>query len=128
MISGKIDKAELLLEYGAKLESDFLFITAAPRRTYGLLMTKFLLDRGADPNVTSQEWGTPLHLAVYAKNPNIVKLLLDAGADPTARSVGTKYLGHSPLEIAQHPLHQQTDVTRTILDFLRFQRTWKPAL
>ena len=62
MITGIIDKAELLLEYGAKLESDLLFIAAAPRMIYGELITKFLLDRGADPNVTSQEWGTPLHL------------------------------------------------------------------
>lgn len=116
-------KAELLLEYGVKLESDFLFITAAPRRTHGELMTKFLLDRDANPNVTSQEWGTPLHLAVYAKKLNIVKLLLHAGTDSTAHSVGTNYFGLTPAEIVQHPLHQQTDVTKAILDRLRAKET-----
>ncbi|KAL6230355.1 ankyrin repeat-containing domain protein [Aspergillus navahoensis] len=81
---------ELLIEHGAKLDSNLLFFAASPRVRQGELMTRFLLARGLDPNVTSTEWGTPLHCAIRAGKPNIVKLLLDAGANPMARSAGRK--------------------------------------
>ncbi|XMA17497.1 hypothetical protein WAI453_010288 [Rhynchosporium graminicola] len=67
------------------------------------------LSRGADPNAIgprgktalltlSEIWGTPLHLAVFQANADIVKMLLDAGADRTAISVGDRSPGLTPEE------------------------------
>lgn len=47
---------------------------------------KWLLDHGADPNAKWAHWDaevTPLHLAVLADHPEIVRVLLNAGADAT---------------------------------------------
>lgn len=121
-MGGRTSLAELLLAYGAKLDPDLLFVTAAPRRQYGELMAKFLLDKGLDPNPISAEWGTPLHLAVYASNPNIVKLLLDASADPTTHSAaGTRhYPGQTPSQIAQTLSHLRSpDITQAMLSLLQ---------
>ncbi len=49
---------------------------------------KWLLNHGADPNARWPHWDsevTPLHLAVFADHPAIVRLLLGAGADRTIR-------------------------------------------
>jgi ankyrin repeat protein len=122
VFGGRTSLAELLLEYGANLDPDLLFVTAAPRRQYGEPMTKFLLDKGIDPNPVSAEWGTPLHLAVYAGKPNIVKLLLDAGADPTTKSAaGTRhYPGQTPSQIAQTLSHlTPPDITQAMLNLLQ---------
>lgn len=48
----------------------------------------WLLQRGADPNALWAHWDaqvTPLHLAVLANHPDVVRLLLAAGADPGIR-------------------------------------------
>ena len=45
-------------------------------------MVRFLLSKGADPNVRSMEWKTPLHLATNSMDcrPDILRILLNAGA------------------------------------------------
>lgn len=97
--------AEVLVEYGARLDPNFLFSTMLLRwrgQYTGIreLMTKFLLDKGVDPNqAVSEKWGTPLHLAVFLGNADIVKMLLDAGADRTAISVGRKYRDLTPEQL-----------------------------
>lgn len=97
--------AEVLVEYGARLEPNFLFSTMLLRwrgQYTGIreLMTKFLLDEGVNPNqAVSEEWGTPLHLAVFLANADIVKMLLDEGADRTAISVGRKYPDLTPEQL-----------------------------
>lgn len=103
-----ISLLELYIVYGANLESDLLFFAAAPRMPQGELLTRFLLGKGLDPNVTSEVWGSPLHRAVYAAKPNIVKLLLGAGADPTAISAGRKTYGESPAQVAERVKHPET--------------------
>lgn len=92
---------ELYLAYGANLEPNLLFLAVDVRVPHGDLKTKFLLDRGLDPNITSPEWGTPLHRAIYATQTKAVKVLLDAGADPTAISVGRRHHGKSPAQVAE---------------------------
>jgi ankyrin repeat protein len=95
---------ELYLEYGAKLESNLLLYSVRPRVQQRKLMTRFLLDRGADPNVTSDDWGTPLHLAARLGDVEVAKMLLEAGADPTVLSVGRK-IGKNektPVQMAEY--------------------------
>ncbi|KAL3465578.1 ankyrin repeat-containing domain protein [Aspergillus heterothallicus] len=108
---------ELYLEYGARLSSDLLFYAAAPRVPQGEFMTNYLLSKGLDPNVTSEEWGTPLHCAARAARPAIVKLLLDAGADATVLSTGRKTIGRTPAEVAERVRNQGT--RETLLGLLR---------
>jgi RNA polymerase sigma factor (sigma-70 family) len=49
-----------------------------------------LLERGADPNVTSASGNRPLHLAAMRGLKELVVLLLKHGADPTATDAGTR--------------------------------------
>ena len=44
-----------------------------------------LLERGADPSVTTEEGWTPLHVAAMGGHEALLRLLLAAGADPDAR-------------------------------------------
>ncbi|KAE8309982.1 ankyrin repeat-containing domain protein [Aspergillus transmontanensis] len=92
---------EPYIEYGATLSADLLFFAMAPRVRQAELKTQFLLNKGLDPNVTSDEWGTPLHCAIRSAKPNLVKLLLDAGADPTVVSGGRKTYGKTPTQVAE---------------------------
>lgn len=45
-------------------------------------LAALLLHNGASPNAGTQVLGTPLDIAVFADQPELVRLLLDAGADP----------------------------------------------
>jgi ankyrin repeat protein len=93
---------EVLLEYGARLEQEYLFYALRPRVRQKLQKTSFLLAKGLDPNQINAEWGTPLHYAVECGSPGLVRILLDAGADPTVRSTGKSYHGEPPLAAAEH--------------------------
>ena len=100
--SGRVELADLLVDYGAKVEPNLLFETVGSRKRYGDIMTKYLLDRGVDPNrANSEEFGGPLHLAVLCSKPHIIKMLLDAGADPTAPSSGWRHHGQTPEQILE---------------------------
>ncbi|OQE13285.1 hypothetical protein PENFLA_c051G11056 [Penicillium flavigenum] len=88
-----VSRIELLIAYGAKLESHLLFRAIAPRNM-----------------------GHPLHRAIDLGLPNIIKALLDAGADPTARPVGTRYHDESPLQMAER---SQRPKKQAMLDLLR---------
>lgn len=64
-------------------------------------MTKYLLAKGLDINMTHEIWGTPLYRAIDSSKLSMIKLLLDAGTNRTARPVGTPYHDLSPLEFAK---------------------------
>ena len=55
---------------------------------------KTLLEHGANVNGLNEQEGTPLFLAVFEGNAQIVKLLLESGADPNLKTKdGTTPLG-----------------------------------
>lgn len=116
---------DLLLQYGAKLESNLFFEAIRPRGE-GVFKTRLLLSKGLDPNTTSAEWGTPLHRAVYLAKEEVVKLLLEAGADPTARANCRQFKNQSPSEVAERRLQRDPHLQaplQTILELLQsYQR------
>ncbi|GAB1195627.1 hypothetical protein APSETT444_004889 [Aspergillus pseudonomiae] len=89
----------------------------APRVRQAELKTRFLLNKGLDPNTTSAKWGTPFHRAIQSARPNIVKVLLDAGAGPTGQLADLKYAGASPLRMARDI--KLPEVQEAILSLLR---------
>ncbi|KAL4988098.1 hypothetical protein BDW68DRAFT_187430 [Aspergillus falconensis] len=116
---------ELYLAYGANLDSYLLLCAVAQRIHQGELRTRFLIDKGVDPNVASDEWRTSLRRAVSGSKLDLVKLLLDVGADPTALSCGRKTRGKSPAQVAESVPHLETRVA--ILDLLQLYSRQDPG-
>ncbi|RDW70541.1 ankyrin repeat domain-containing protein [Aspergillus mulundensis] len=85
---------DLYIAHGARLEPNLLCYAVRPRIRQSEFMTRFLLDRGLDPNAAfDDEWGTPLHCAAATGKVNLVKMLLEAGANPTAIPAESYKLG-----------------------------------
>ena len=61
----------------------------------GVRVAQLLLERGADVNIRRNDDWTPLHVASFHGNVEIVHLLLDHGADPEANAEGD--MGEKPL-------------------------------
>jgi len=80
---GDIARAEAMLTAGAD-EKDRALDSALDRKTVDVRMVRLLLDKGARVN-TPEAKRTPLMLASYQGNVEIVKLLLAKGADVSAR-------------------------------------------
>ncbi|KAL8825726.1 MAG: hypothetical protein Q9170_007682 [Blastenia crenularia] len=88
--SGKVDQGhrlklvELLLEHGAQdiPNSDGWYpLHGAASFGYHQIIN-LLLDQGHAINNQSNSWHTPLQMAIYRKNTDVVKLLLRRGANP----------------------------------------------
>lgn len=62
-------------------------------------MTKVLIERGADVELTANDGMTPLMIAVFRQFTEGVRLLCFAGADP-ARTSGEGDSDHSPMDVA----------------------------
>ena len=75
-----------------------------------LEMVKWMLDKGADFTVASNDGWTPLHSAANRGHIEVVKLLLDKGADLIAANNG----GWTPLSSAASSGH--VEVVRLLLD------------
>lgn len=70
---------------------------------------ELLLRHGADPNVYSEAWGTPLTVAVFQGRNKSVSILLEAGANPDGAM-----RGWSPLMVAAY--HCYPDIAVLLVD------------
>lgn len=79
--------AQLLLEYGAQVNSQAGFYNTTPlhgaARNGSLELVKLLVSKGAKINAVDKEFSMPLAEAVQADNLEIAKFLLEHGADKT---------------------------------------------
>jgi uncharacterized protein len=82
--TGNIQKAELLIKYGAKLdpiEEEYGSTPLGMAARWGHIdMVKYLLSQGADPNHGSARWSTPLAWAMKKEHEEIEKVLRNSGA------------------------------------------------
>ena len=113
---GHLDLARYLVDRGANVNGigyeDYTVLMAACRTTPE--MVNLMLEKGADPNLSSPRTGeTPLHAVAgkgFEKNATeIVKILLSAGANPNVKTKagaeGVVYAGGSFFHLSETPLH-----------------------
>ncbi|XP_055914802.1 ankyrin repeat and LEM domain-containing protein 1 [Eupeodes corollae] len=81
--------------------------------------TAMLLERGADPNVCSEDNMTPVHVAAIHGRANIIKMLLKKGGKLDVLDVDRK----TPILYAIHECH--FDVVKVMQDFIFEQKYQK---
>ncbi|HKO79799.1 MAG TPA: ankyrin repeat domain-containing protein [Chitinophagaceae bacterium] len=81
---GFIDKAELLLSYGADInpvDEEYQSTPLGLAARWGRIeMVEFLLKNGADPNKSGAPWSTPLTWAMKKNHSQVIDILKQAGA------------------------------------------------
>jgi ankyrin repeat protein len=89
---------EVLLDHGADPDAKDRWDWSLLHYACGNVdLTKFLLDRGANPNVRTCGGRTPLHFVADEGNKAVTQLLLSRGADVNAKDS----VGHAPLWYAE---------------------------
>lgn len=87
--------AQLLLEYGAQVNSHAGFYNTTPLHGAAekgpLELVKLLVSKGAKVNAVDKEFSMPLAKAVQADNLEIAKFLLEQGADKTINHADTEF-------------------------------------
>jgi ankyrin repeat protein len=73
---------DVLFEAGAQIRNYDIEILHAPVIEGAEKLTKYLLDRGANPNGADHSGNTPVILGTKYGHPDIVKLLIEYGAKP----------------------------------------------
>ncbi|MGV3527202.1 MAG: ankyrin repeat domain-containing protein [Candidatus Sericytochromatia bacterium] len=82
-----------------------------------VVKVRILLKYKADPRITGYKDATPLHLAVYTKNPDMITLLVAHGADPNAvddngTSILSYAIQYSNLAFVQKLVEKGADLHR----------------
>jgi hypothetical protein len=85
--------------------------------------TRFLLQRGADPNYNNPNYGVPLHLAIRTGDAASVKLLIEAGADVNSVNVA----GQTALQMLSS-FRSMCDAMQRTSGFLKVQGASAPGL
>ncbi len=87
--------AQLLLEYGAQVNSHAGFYNTTPLHGAAekgpLELVKLLVSKGAKVNAVDKEFSMPLAKAVQADNLEIAQFLLEQGADKTINHADTEF-------------------------------------
>lgn len=86
---------DLLISYGANIETQALISAMGPRSDGGLPIMRYLIDHGVNINGVDPSKGTPLHYAVRLGRMDKVKLLVERGAD-----LSIKFYEQTPAEFA----------------------------
>ena len=83
--------AEILVQHGADINkksngiAPLHFAADVPNNEKPILL-KYFLEKGADVNIRDFQGNTPLFVANFADNKEVIDLLLKFGADPTIRN------------------------------------------
>lgn len=86
-----IQIADILLEHGADINKKSkgvapLHFAAKISKNEKPILLKYLLEKGADPNIRDFQGSTPLFVANFAGNKDVIDVLIKFGADPNIRN------------------------------------------